>query len=198
MAGATANRSAKPTVLHLIAALPRDHAARLVLISTTMPQSARHEGLHLIETSAVERLGLALGGCLESVDLVRKGRRTKRTGCDVLFLGQYPRRRSTHCSHSQRTARFLNFWWESPLPLTSVIGACVAGLISAYLLVDGFRTGVMKSFVSLALLGSANRKSNPAWFWTWAGLNFLLVVLAIMVSAKPAMGLLFPCSVNRC
>ena len=91
-----------------------------------------------------------------------------------------------------------NLKWEGRVSPASVIGALLFGAVSVYFLVDGFRTGVMKCFVSIALQGEARRKNDPAWFWTWAGLNVLMVILAVVVVAEPLRGALFPCSVNRC
>lgn len=60
---------------------------------------------------------------------------------------------------------------------------CLAlfGLVSAGFLFEGFRTGKMHCYWSLALNGDASRKSNPAWFWTYAGLNLLIVAGAVLV-----------------
>lgn len=80
----------------------------------------------------------------------------------------------------------------------NVIAGFFLGVVSAYFLVNGFRTGVMKCFVSLALQGEARRNSNPAWFWTWAGFNVFMVVGAILLVAKPVALALFPCKFGLC
>lgn len=70
------------------------------------------------------------------------------------------------------------FWGEGGMQKVIV---ALFGLVSAGFLIAGFRTGRMHCYWSLALNGDASRRSNPAWFWTYAGLNLLIVAGAILL-----------------
>ena len=70
-------------------------------------------------------------------------------------------------------------------PLALLIFAVYLGfaIFAAICLIRGFATGNMFSFWSLTLFGEANRKRNPIWFWTYAGLNLLIVLSGLSTIA---------------
>lgn len=63
-------------------------------------------------------------------------------------------------------------------PLAVAFTAIFVGftLFAGFCLVRGFATGRMFAFWSFALYGDAPLKGNPAWFWTYAVLNLLILL----------------------
>jgi hypothetical protein len=59
--------------------------------------------------------------------------------------------------------------------------ALAYGALCVGFLVNGYRTGTMHFFGSIAFNGAADERSNPVWFWAYTVFNGLNLAACIFV-----------------
>jgi hypothetical protein len=64
--------------------------------------------------------------------------------------------------------------------MTKIVAAIYA-VACVVFLIDGFRTGNMHFFGSLAFNGAAPRRGNPVWFWAYGAFNVLTAAASAFV-----------------
>jgi hypothetical protein len=57
------------------------------------------------------------------------------------------------------------------------IAALAYGALCLGFLINGYLSGTMHFFGSIAFNGAADRQSNPVWFWAYGVFNVLSVAL---------------------